>query len=119
MGFKIMYLSGGDKAYAGQLIRYKIKILPAIQVNWLTEITQVSEPFYFIDEQRLGPYALWHHQHHFKEVQGGVEMTDEVNYAIPLGLFGQLVHWLFVGGEVKRIFDFRYKALDKFFKEKR
>lgn len=115
MGFKILYVSGGDKAYAGQLIRYKIKIMPGITVHWLTEITQVKEPLHFIDEQRFGPYSLWHHQHHFKEVTGGVEMTDEVNYAIPFGIFGRLAHWLFVGDEVNRIFDFRFKMLEHYF----
>ena len=119
MGFQILYISGGDKAYAGQLIRYKIKILPGIRVHWVTEITHVKEPFHFIDEQRFGPYALWHHQHHFKEVPGGVEMTDEVNYAIPLGMVGRLVHWFFVGAEVNRIFDFRYKMLANYFSDQK
>lgn len=116
MGFKILYISGGDKAYAGQIIRYHITILPSIKVHWVTEITQVKELIYFIDEQRFGPYALWHHQHHFKEVPGGVEMIDEVSYAIPLGLLGRLAHFIFVGREVNRIFDYRFKVLEEFFK---
>jgi ligand-binding SRPBCC domain-containing protein len=116
MGFKILYISGGDKAYAGQIIRYHVSILPGIKVHWVTEITQVKEPSHFIDEQRFGPYALWHHQHHFKEVSGGVEMTDEVNYAIPLGLLGRLAHALFVGREVNRIFEHRFKVLEEYFR---
>ncbi len=72
---------------------------------------------FFIDEQRFGPYAFWHHQHHFKEVIGGVEMTDEVNYAIPLGVLGagltRRLATLLFGREVNRIFDFRFKALEK------
>jgi ligand-binding SRPBCC domain-containing protein len=116
MGFTILYMSGGDKAYAGQIIRYHISVLPGIKVQWVTEITQVKELQYFIDEQRFGPYALWHHQHHFKEVPGGVEMTDEVNYAIPLGPLGWLAHFIFVGREVNRIFDHRFKVLEDFFK---
>jgi ligand-binding SRPBCC domain-containing protein len=119
MGFKILYQSGGDKAYAGQIIRYKLNVLPWVQVHWMTEITQVKEPFYFIDEQRFGPYALWHHQHHFKEVNGGVEMTDEVSYAIPLGLLGRLAHALFVGREVNRIFEFRIEKLNQIFKDQK
>ncbi len=119
MGFHILYISGGDKAYAGQLIRYKIKILPGISVQWVTEITHVKEPFHFIDEQRFGPYSLWHHQHHFREVPGGVEMIDEVNYAIPLGIIGRLAHRLFVGAEVNRIFDFRYKMLARYFSDQK
>jgi len=117
MGFKILYISGGDKAYAGQLIRYKVSILPGIKVHWVTEITQVKEPFHFIDEQRFGPYALWHHQHHFKEVPGGVEMTDEVNYAIGWGPLGWLAHVLFVGREVNSIFEHRYAVLEQYFKK--
>jgi ligand-binding SRPBCC domain-containing protein len=116
MGFKILYVSGGEKAYAGQIIRYQISILPGIKVHWVTEITQVQEPRYFIDEQRFGPYALWHHQHHFVEVPGGVKMTDEVNYAIPLGILGRLAHFIFVGREVNRIFDHRYTVLEEFFR---
>jgi len=116
MGFKILYVSGGEKAYAGQIIRYQISILPGIKVHWVTEITQVQESHYFIDEQRFGPYALWHHQHHFIEVPGGVKMTDEVNYAIPLGILGRLAHFIFVGREVNRIFDHRFTALEEFFR---
>jgi ligand-binding SRPBCC domain-containing protein len=106
MKFKILYISGGDKAYAGQIIRYKLIAPPGIPVSWMTEITQVKEPYHFIDEQRFGPYALWHHQHHFKEVDGGVEMTDELNYAVPFGILGQLANWIFVEREVKAILKF-------------
>ena len=119
MGFEIQYISGGDKTYAGQIIRYKIQVLPGIKVDWVTEITVVNEPFYFIDEQRFGPYSLWHHQHHFKEVHGGVEMTDEVNYAIPLGILGRLAHWIFVGREVNRIFEYRTATLNVIFGQKK
>lgn len=115
MGFTILYVSGGEKTYAGQIIRYHVQILPGIKVHWVTEITHVQEPHYFVDEQRFGPYALWHHQHRFKAVAGGVEMTDEVNYAIPLGPLGRLAHWLFVGREVNRIFEHRFTVLEGYF----
>lgn len=115
MGFDIQYISGGDKTYAGQIIAYKIKILPGIRTNWVTEITQVKELQHFIDEQRIGPYKLWHHQHHFKMTKEGVEMTDEVNYAIPFGLLGRFAHWLFVGRRVNTIFDYRHSALASHF----
>ncbi|MCK6617485.1 MAG: SRPBCC family protein [Cyclobacteriaceae bacterium] len=117
MGFKILYISGGPKMYAGQLIRYIVYGLPGIPMNWTTEITHVQEPYYFVDEQRFGPYALWHHQHHFKEVAGGIEMTDEVNYAVPFGIIGRMANWLFVERELNRIFDFRYKVLETYFKQ--
>ncbi len=116
MKFDILYLSGGEKMYAGQIIRYKLRPIPGIPESWTTEITHVKEPDFFVDEQRFGPYALWHHQHHFKEVEGGVEMIDEVNYAIPLGVLGRFAHWLFVGKKVKSIFAYRYKVLEERFK---
>jgi ligand-binding SRPBCC domain-containing protein len=115
MGFRILYSSGGDKMYTGQLIRYLVMVMPLVSVHWLTEITHVNEPWYFVDEQRFGPYALWHHQHHFKEVPGGIEMTDEVNYAIPFGLIGQLANRLFVERRVNAIFDYRFAVLEDFF----
>lgn len=115
MQFKILYKSGGEEMYAGQIIRYKVNVLPFVPVTWVTEITHVQEPHYFVDEQRFGPYALWHHQHSFKEVEGGVEMTDEVNYAIPLGFLGRLANALFVGREVNRIFDHRFTILNDYF----
>lgn len=118
MGFHILYVSGGEKTYAGQIIRYKVQVFPGIKMHWVTEITHVIEPVYFVDEQRFGPYALWHHQHHFKEVPGGVEMTDEVNYGIPLGVVGRIANALFVGREVNRIFDYRFKVLEEYFKRK-
>ncbi|MEM9389133.1 MAG: SRPBCC family protein [Bacteroidota bacterium] len=115
MKFVITYISGKEKMYAGQLISYIVHVLPGIPVRWTTEITHVDEPTYFVDEQRFGPYALWHHQHHFKVVDGGVEMTDIVNYAIPLGILGRLANWLFVGKKVRAIFDYRFEVLEKKF----
>lgn len=115
MNFKIVSISGGEKMFPGQIIRYKINVLPWLRLNWVTEITQVHEPEYFIDEQRVGPYALWHHRHHFKEVPTGVEMTDELNYAMPLGIVGRLVHALVVEREVNDIFNHRFAVLENFF----
>jgi ligand-binding SRPBCC domain-containing protein len=116
MGFKIQYASGvAGQMYAGQIIRYKIRVFPLVTVQWVTEITHAHAPNYFVDEQRLGPYAMWHHQHHFKAVDGGLEMTDEVNYGLPLGLLGKLAHWLFVGQRVNAIFDYRFKVLRGYF----
>jgi ligand-binding SRPBCC domain-containing protein len=119
MRFKILYISGGEKTYAGQIIRYKVNILPGIAAQWVTEIKQVHEPYHFIDEQRYGPFALWHHQHHFKEVPGGVEMMDEINYAIPLGWLGRFAAFIFVEREVNTIFDHRYKVLEAYFSNKK
>ena len=116
MKFRILSNSGSESMYPGQSIRYRIRILPAIWVNWLTEITQVSSHQYFVDEQRKGPYAFWQHKHHFKEVPGGVEITDELRYAIPLGWLGTLVQRFFVGQELETIFAHRRAVLENKFK---
>lgn len=113
--FRIVYDSGSEKMYPGQIIRYKIAILPGVHVDWVAEITHMEEPYYFVDEQRSGPYSLWHHQHHFREVPGGVEMTDEVNYAVPLALLGRLVHAMFVEKKLGTIFDYRRAVLEQRF----
>lgn len=103
------------KVYAGMIITYKISPLLGIKMDWMTEITHVAERQYFVDEQRFGPYALWHHQHHFKEVEGGVLMNDILHYAIPYGVIGRLSNRVFVGNKVKQIFDFRERAIEKLF----
>jgi ligand-binding SRPBCC domain-containing protein len=116
MDFKITYNSGeAQRMYAGQIIKYKVKILPGVSVRWVTEITHVNKPHYFVDEQRSGPYSLWHHQHQFREVPGGVEMTDDLNYAIPLGIIGRLANRLFVSRQLSGIFDYRFQELLKIF----
>lgn len=119
MKFEILHQSGGSQMYAGQIIKYRIQLMPGIRVRWVTEITHVHDQRYFVDEQRFGPYALWHHQHHFREVNGKTEMTDEVNYAIPLGILGRLAHAIFVRREVSRIFDYRFQVLEKMFNTKK
>jgi ligand-binding SRPBCC domain-containing protein len=115
MDFNIISITGGAKMYAGQIIKYKVNIFPLIPTTWVTEITHVNEPNYFVDEQLIGPYILWHHQHHFRETNGGVELTDIVNYAIPFGLIGRLANATFVNGQVNAIFDFRFKKLESMF----
>jgi ligand-binding SRPBCC domain-containing protein len=103
------------KMYPGMIITYKITPIFNIKMNWVTEISQVKENEYFVDEQRIGPYALWHHQHHFKEVKGGVLMTDTIHYAIPYGIIGRLANDILVERQVKHIFDYRAKEIVKLF----
>ncbi|MEB0248784.1 MULTISPECIES: SRPBCC family protein [unclassified Mucilaginibacter] len=103
------------KMYAGMIITYKISPLLGIKMNWMTEITQVVDGKYFVDEQRFGPYALWHHQHHFKEIPGGVEMTDILHYAIPYSVLGTIANNVFVGKKVKQVFEYRIKAVEDLF----
>jgi ligand-binding SRPBCC domain-containing protein len=115
MGFTVKSKHHGKQMYAGQIIEYTIKPLFGIPVYWMTEITQVVQNKYFIDEQRFGPYSLWHHQHHFKEVELGVEMTDIVHYKIPFWFFGDMANTLFVERQLKEIFDYRVKAVEERF----
>jgi ligand-binding SRPBCC domain-containing protein len=103
------------KMYAGMIITYILSPLLGIKMNWMTEITHVDDKKYFVDEQRFGPYALWHHQHHFKEINGGVQMTDLLHYAIPYGPIGTLANAVFVKGKVEQIFDYRTKAIEELF----
>lgn len=97
----------GEKMYPGMIITYKVSPIGGIKLNWMTEITQVKHEQYFIDEQRFGPFKFWHHQHHFKAIPKGVEMTDILTYGLPVGIFGQMAHGLFVKKRLKEIFDFR------------
>jgi ligand-binding SRPBCC domain-containing protein len=115
MGFQI---TSGEpqKMFPGQIITYKIGIFPYIKNNWVTEITQVNENQYFIDEQRFGPYKMWHHEHHFNTVNGGVAMTDRVTFKIPFGIIGRMAYSLFIRRKLLQIFSFRTEILSSYFK---
>ena len=115
MGFTVISKHHGEVMYAGQLIEYTVKPVAGIPLYWMTEITQVKDRAYFIDEQRFGPYSLWHHQHHFREIPGGVEMTDIIHYKNPLGFLGRMANTLFVKNKLKDIFDFRFKKVEEVF----
>ncbi len=116
MGFKT--LSGDDRdMFAGQIIQYIVTPVLGIPMKWVTEITHVQDKKYFVDEQRFGPYALWHHKHFLKEIPGGVEMEDIVDYKVPMGILGQLVQPFLVAPKLKEIFDFRTKKLIELFGE--
>lgn len=115
MGFEIISLHHGDIMYAGQIIEYKVRPLLGIPLYWMTEITHVEDKKYFVDEQRFGPYSLWHHQHHFKEIDGGVEMTDIVHYKLPLWFVGDIAHALFVRKKLNNIFTYRFNKIEELF----
>lgn len=105
-----------DEMYEGLIITYKVAPIFNIPVNWCTEITHIKKPFYFVDEQRKGPYNIWHHEHHFKEVIGGVMMTDLLYYDIGKSIFGWLAGELFVHRKVNQIFEYREKKLKDIFR---
>lgn len=115
MGFQILSHHHGSKMYAGQIIEYKVKPVLGIPIYWMTEITHVEDRKHFIDEQRFGPYELWHHQHHFKEINGGVEMTDIVHYRNPLGFLGNIANSLFVKKQLQQIFEYRIQKVEELF----
>lgn len=103
------------KMYAGMIITYKVSPLWGIKMNWMTEITHVEDHKYFVDEQRFGPYALWHHQHHFKETGDGILMTDILDYAIPYSFVGRIANSVLVKKQINKIFDYRAQAVEKIF----
>ncbi len=114
MGFEIT--SGTPaKMYTGQIITYKVSPFPGVKTNWVTEITHVSEGSFFVDEQRFGPYRMWHHEHHFEVQNDGVLMTDRVSYKLPLGFLGRIAHSLLVKNQLKQIFGYREIFLEREF----
>lgn len=117
MGFQITDFDGKNM-YAGQIIQYKVSPLAGLKLSWTTEITFVKDKEYFIDEQRFGPYALWHHKHFFEPYENGVKMTDVVHYALPLGFIGQIMNALVVKNKLKEIFEYRVKAVNQIFNSK-
>ncbi len=108
-----------ETIYAGMIISYRLTPFPGIRMQWLTEITSVVEEMMFIDEQRLGPYRLWHHQHFFKDINGGIEMRDIVHYALPYGFFGKMAHRFYVRHQLEKIFAYRRSAIKRLFGEYR
>ena len=114
MGFNI--LSGADREmYPGQIIQYIVTPVLGIKAKWVTEITHVIDKKYFVDEQRFGPYAFWHHKHFIREIPGGVEMEDIIDYKVPMGILGQLVHPFLVKPKLDEIFEYRRKKLIELF----
>jgi len=105
----------GTKMYPGMIITYKVSPLLGIKLNWMTEITHVKDNEYFIDEQRFGPFAFWHHNHHFAAVDGGVLMHDILHYAIGWGPIGLIANAIIVNKKINGIFNFRYKKVEELF----
>lgn len=107
--------TAGQKMYEGMIITYKVAPLLGIKLDWMTEITHVKDGEYFIDEQRFGPFKFWHHEHHFKAIDGGVLMTDKLIYGMPLGFLGQIANAITVSKQTEEIFTYREKAVEELF----
>ena len=115
MGFLVRTPELPEQMYAGMLIAYTVRPLLGIPTTWVTEITHVVPQHYFVDEQRVGPYTLWHHQHRIEPSGKGVLMTDIVSYQPPLGVLGRLANALVIRKKLEDIFAFRKQALEKIF----
>ena len=114
LSFKI-HSSLPARVYPGLMIVYDVSVFKGIRFEWVTEITHVRELDFFVDEQRFGPYSLWHHEHHFKEIVGGVEMIDIVHYKLPFGWLGDRFHKIMIEPKLKKIFDYRRLTLKQRF----
>ena len=115
MGFDITSAGLAEKMYEGMIISYQVSPLFGIKTTWVTEITHVRDRNYFVDEQRVGPYSLWHHQHHIEEIEGGVLMKDIVSYEPPFGFLGAIANTLIIENKLNEIFNYRTLALERKF----
>ena len=115
MGFEITSANAEVEMYEGMIISYRVRPLLKIETLWVTEITHVVPKSYFVDEQRIGPYKMWHHEHRLEEINGGVLMTDIISYQPPLGFLGKIANALIIQNKLKKIFDFRTQALEEIF----
>jgi ligand-binding SRPBCC domain-containing protein len=113
MGFDITSEELPTKMYPGMIICYKVSPLLGIKTTWVTEITQVRNKEYFVDEQRVGPYNIWHHQHIIEPIKNGVLMTDIVSYKPPFGFLGAIANSIMIKSKLNEIFDYRTIALEK------
>lgn len=115
MNFQVISDKWEKEIYPGQIIEYHVRPLLGIKMYWMTEITQVKSGEFFIDEQRKGPYKLWHHQHHFEKTEGGVMMTDLLHYSIPYGFIGSIANAILVRSKLRALFEHRVKAIERIF----
>jgi ligand-binding SRPBCC domain-containing protein len=115
MGFNITSKLLSEKMYPGMIISYKVSPVLGIKMTWVTEITHVKEKEYFVDEQRVGPYTMWHHEHKIEPIEGGVLMTDIVSYKPPFGILGSIANSVLIKKQLKQIFDYRVNAVEKMF----
>ena len=115
LGFEVLTKLNDEPIYAGMRIKYTVRPLLGIPLKWETLIKEVNAPYHFTDKQLKGPYSLWEHTHRFVSVSGGVRMTDEVKYSLPLGWLGEVVHAAIVRGKLDDIFNFRKETLKQSF----
>ncbi|RYY60056.1 MAG: hypothetical protein EOO05_11220 [Chitinophagaceae bacterium] len=117
MDFRVISDKWEKEIYPGQIIEYTVRPVFGIPFYWMTEITQVQSQVFFIDEQRKGPYSLWHHQHHFEPIDGGMLMTDMVHYSNPMGFLGEIANAVLVKKKLRELFEYRVKKIEEKFGE--
>lgn len=115
MGFDILSDNLEEKMYPGMMIKYHVSPMLGIKMKWVTEITHVKDLEFFVDEQRFGPYKIWHHQHHLKQTDEGIWMKDIVNYQPPMGILGNVANSIMIKNKLAEIFDYRYKKLEEIY----
>lgn len=115
MGFDITSRDLPEKMYPGMIISYTVKPILGFKMTWVSEITQIEEKRFFVDQQRIGPYSMWHHQHLIEPVKNGVLMSDIVSYRPPMGLLGSIANGLFIRKQLETIFTYREKAVEQYF----
>ena len=115
MQFNIVSKNKDEVMYPGMIIEYRVTPLLNIPLKWITEITHVKEKEFFVDEQRVGPYKMWHHEHIFEIKENGILMRDIITYIPPFGLLGKLANYLFIKNKVNQIFDYRNKIINEIF----
>ena len=117
MGFDIMSKDIPDQMYEGMIIRYKVSPVLGIKTTWVTEIKHIKDKEFFVDEQRVGPYNVWHHQHFLEPTVDGAKMMDIVSYEPPFGILGKIANGLIIEKKLEEIFAYRTKALNQIFKQ--
>lgn len=115
MGFDITSKDLPEKMYPGMIISYRVSPLMGIKTTWVTEITQVKDKHFFVDEQRVGPYSIWHHQHILEPIENGVLMKDIISYVPPFGFLGAIANGIIIKKKLNEIFEYRNKAVAKRF----
>jgi len=115
MGFSITSDLESNKMYPGMIISYKVTPLLGIPMTWVTEITHVEDKKYFVDEQRIGPYKMWHHEHILGKHPEGTRMIDIISYQPPFGFLGTVANMLIIKGKLQQIFDYRFHKIEELF----
>jgi ligand-binding SRPBCC domain-containing protein len=114
LNFEIVY-KDSNTMFQGQLIEYMVQFIPLFRSRWLTEITHVEDLAYFVDEQRIGPYRFWYHEHLFRPVENGTQIIDQVTYQLPFGPIGELAHLIWIKPRLEKIFDYREHQITAIF----